>query len=115
MGAEHDEASEGERRRSLGPAGASRSSHGLGPRRRRALFRAWRRGTREMDLLLGRFADAYIETLDDDNLAAFEALLQIPDDELFAWLTDRAPVPAGHDTPLYRAIAAFHATRPAQD
>ena len=91
--------------------GASRSSDGLDPRRRRALFRAWRRGTREMDLLLGRFADAYIATLEDDGLAAFEALLEVPDDELLAWLTGRAPVSANHATPLFNAIAAFHATR----
>jgi antitoxin CptB len=91
--------------------GASRSSDGLDPRRRRALFRAWHRGMRETDLLLGRFADAYIATLDDDGLAAFEALLEVPDDELLAWLTGRAPVSANHATPLYHAIAAFHATR----
>jgi antitoxin CptB len=90
--------------------GASRSSEGLDPRRRRALFRAWHRGMRETDLLLGRFADAYIATLDDEELAAFEALLEVPDDELLAWLTGRAPVDAAHSTPLYRAIAAFHAT-----
>ncbi len=87
--------------------GASRSSDGLDPRRRRVLFRAWRRGTREMDLLLGRFADAYIATLDDDGLAALEALLEVPDANLFAWLTGRAPVEPVHATPLYHAIAAF--------
>ena len=70
---------------------------------------------REMDLLLGRFADAYIDALGDDDLAAFETLLEIPDDELFTWLTARAPVPAGHDTRLYRAIAAFHDARHEQD
>jgi antitoxin CptB len=91
--------------------GASRSIDVLDPRRRRALFRAWHRGMRETDLLLGRFADAYIATLDDDGLAAFEALLEVPDDELLAWLTGRAPVGASHSTTLYHAIAAFHATR----
>ncbi len=95
--------------------GASRSSDGLDPRRRRVLFRAWRRGTREMDLLLGRFADAYIATLDDDGLAALEALLEVPDADLFAWLTGRAPVEPVHATPLYHAIAAFHATHHEQN
>jgi antitoxin CptB len=66
---------------------------------------------RETDLLLGRFADAYIEALGEDDLAAFEALMDVPDGDLFAWLTDRAAVPARYDTPLFRAIAAFHAPR----
>jgi antitoxin CptB len=79
--------------------GPSRSSDGLDPRRRRALFRAWHRGTREMDLLLGRFADTHIAGLDEDDLALFEALMEVPDGDL---------VPAAHATPLYAAIVAFH-------
>jgi len=88
--------------------GSERSSDGLDPRRRRALFRAWRRGTREMDLLLGRFADAHIEALDDHDLADFEALMQVADDELFTWITGRAPPTPEHATPLFEAIVAFH-------
>jgi antitoxin CptB len=43
--------------------GSTRSSDGLDDRRKRLLFRCWHRGTREMDLILGRFADAEIATL----------------------------------------------------
>lgn len=89
--------------------GTARSSDGLDPRRRRALFRAWHRGTREMDLLLGRFADAYIGDLSDADLAHFEALMDAPDRDLFAWVTGREPVAANYATPLYAAIVAFHA------
>ena len=89
--------------------GTSRSSDGLDPRRRRALFRAWRRGTREMDLLLGRFADAYIADLGDADLAQFEALMEVPDRDLFAWVTGREVVPANYATPLHAAIVRFHA------
>ena len=64
--------------------GTARSSDGLDPRRRRALFRAWHRGTREMDLLLGRFADTHIGGLSDRDLADFEALMEVPDPALFA-------------------------------
>jgi antitoxin CptB len=88
--------------------GTARSSDGLDPRRRRALFRAWHRGTREMDLLLGRFADAYIGDLSDTDLAAFEALMEVPDRDLFAWVTGSEAVAANYQTPLYRAIVAFH-------
>ncbi len=88
--------------------GTTRSSDGLDPRRRRALFRAWHRGTREMDLLLGRFADAYIGDLSEPDLADFEALMEVPDRDLFAWVTGREPVAGNYATPLYRAITAFH-------
>lgn len=93
--------------------GTTRTSHGLDPRRRRALFRAWRRGTREMDLLLGRFADSRIATLSEADLADFEALLAVPDDDLFAWLSGRSP--AGTATPVFRAVHAFSAEQAGAD
>jgi antitoxin CptB len=89
--------------------GTSRSSHNLDLRRRRALVRAWRRGTREMDLILGRFADAHIGALSDRDLAEFEALLDVPDPDVFAWVTGTAPPPADYATPLLRALVTFHA------
>ena len=91
--------------------GTERSSDGLDPRRRRALFRAWRRGIRELDLLLGRFADARIATLSDSDLAAFEALLEATDQDVLAWITGAEPVVAEHDTRLLAGIIAFHAGR----
>ncbi|MEL7453523.1 MAG: succinate dehydrogenase assembly factor 2, partial [Pseudomonadota bacterium] len=62
-------------------------------RRRKLRFRAWRRGFREMDLLMGAFADAHIESLDENGLAEFEALLSTPDWEVYAWLIGRKAVP----------------------
>ena len=59
--------------------GSTRSSGGLDDRRKRLLFRCWHRGTREMDLILGRFADAEIANLSDDELAEFEYLMDVPD------------------------------------
>ena len=81
----------------------------LDPRRRRALYRAWHRGTREMDLLLGRFADAHIEKLSDRDLAEFEALIDYPDDELFGWIVRGDPVPEKFATPVLAAIIARYA------
>ena len=63
--------------------GTTRSSADLDPRRRKALFRAWHRGTREMDLILGGFADAFIDTLSDAELTEFERLLGEKLAELF--------------------------------
>ena len=89
-------------------SGTTRTSADLDPRRRRTLYRAWHRGIREMDLIMGRFADAEIGTLSEDELDQFEALIEVPDRDLFKWLTGEAPTPANYDTPVYRRLAAFH-------
>jgi antitoxin CptB len=89
--------------------GSTRSSHDLDPRRRRALFRAWRRGMREMDLILGGFADAHIDELGDHDLADFEALMDVADDVLFTWFTGRDEPAMEYRSPVFRMIAAFHA------
>ncbi len=77
-------------------------------RRRRIRIRAWRRGMREMDILLGGFVDAELENLDAAELSAFEALLDVDDATAFRWFSGAERPPAEHDTPLFRKIAAFH-------
>lgn len=88
--------------------GTMLSSEGLDARRRRILFRVWHRGTREMDLIMGPFADAHLPALTDAELAELEELIDVPDQDLFAWATDAAPIPADHDGPLWRRLKAFH-------
>jgi antitoxin CptB len=92
--------------------GLSRTSDDLDPRRRRVLFRAWHRGTREMDLLLGRFADAEIADLTDADLDVFEQLMEVPDKDLFAWLTGTEPTPENWRGPLFDRIGAFARANP---
>jgi antitoxin CptB len=87
-------------------SGASLSSAGLDARRRRALFRAWRRGMREMDLVLGRFADANLPTMSEAELDQFERLLDLPDAEVFAWIAGDEPTPPAFDTPLFARLRA---------
>ena len=72
--------------------GSTRSSDGLDDRRKRLLFRCWHRGTREMDLILGRFADTEISDLPDADLAELERLLEVPDPDLYAALTGEKPL-----------------------
>ena len=84
--------------------GTTRSSADLDARRRRALFRAWHRGMREMDLILGRFADEEVGTLNEEELRQFEELLEIPDTEIFKWMTEDVKAPENHDTPLLKRI-----------
>lgn len=87
--------------------GSGVSSQGLDARRRRLLFRAWHRGIREMDLVLGRFADAQLAGLSEAELGEFEAWLDIPDQQIFAWVGGQEPVPADIDTSLFRALREF--------
>ncbi len=88
--------------------GTTRSSAGLDERRRRLLYRSWHRGMREMDLVMGRFADATIADLTDAELAQFEALSEMPDPDLYAWICGDAPAPREVDTALFRKLCAFH-------
>jgi len=77
-------------------------------RLRRLRMRCWRRGTKEMDLILGRFADARLEALDTGQIDRFEALLEENDWDLYYWVTGARPAPTAHDA-LVAEIAAFHA------
>ncbi len=91
--------------------GQQSSSAELDPRRRRILFRCWRRGIREVDLLLGSFADARIATLRDAELDELEALMEAPDADLYAWLAGRTAAPDNWNLGVLREIKAFHAVR----
>jgi antitoxin CptB len=88
--------------------GTNLSSEGLDPRRRRLLFRCWHRGIREMDLVLGRFADAQLASLSDGELDEIERWLDVPDQQIFAWVNGMEPVPSNYDTGLFRRLRSFH-------
>ena len=81
-------------------------------RRKKLLFRSWHRGTRELDLIFGSFADAAIETLDERELDDYERLLNLPDTDLMDWMLIGKPVPAEIDGALVRRILAFRQTMP---
>jgi antitoxin CptB len=75
--------------------------------RRKLVFRAWRRGFREMDLLMGSYADQHMAELSDEGVAEFERLLSLPDWEVYAWLVGQKPVPDNHKGPVLDALIAF--------
>lgn len=87
--------------------GTTRSSHGLDDRRKRLLFRCWHRGTREMDLILGRFADAEIANLSDVEMTALEALMELPDPDLYNAFSGHAAIDPAHAGALFERIKAF--------
>ena len=78
-------------------SGTTRSSEGLDPRRRKILFRCWHRGMREVDLLLGQFADARIDELSDDELDQLEQFMEAHDVDIFSWFAGSKPVDPEYD------------------
>ncbi|WP_108660705.1 succinate dehydrogenase assembly factor 2 [Acuticoccus kandeliae] len=88
--------------------GTTRSSADLEPRRKRLLFHAWHRGTREMDLLLGRFADETIDAWTEEEVEQMEALMRVPDTELYRWITEQDEVPPNHRSTVLDRVIAFH-------
>jgi antitoxin CptB len=87
--------------------GTTRSSNGLDDRRKRLLFRCWHRGTREMDLILGRFADAEIGILADLELTQLEALIGLEDPDLYPAFVGEVELPPEFHTPLFERIKSF--------
>ena len=75
-------------------------------KRKQLLFRAWHRGTKEMDLVLGHYADAHLDRMTDRELDQFEALIGLPDHQLYQWVTGREPIPAHYDTAVMREACA---------
>jgi antitoxin CptB len=85
-----------------------RYDQGLDAQRRKLLFRAWHRGMRELDLIMGRFAERTIGELSADELEQFEQLMEVPDRELFAWITGECEVRASYDGALFRRLRDFN-------
>ena len=79
-------------------------------RLKRMRMRSWRRGTKEMDLVLGPYADAALATMSEAELLAFDALLEEHDQDLMAWMLGQKPVPAAHSALIAR-LSSFAETR----
>lgn len=79
-------------------------------RRKRMAMRSWRRGTKEMDLVLGPFADAHLATLDEVDLALYDRLLLENDQDLMAWILGQSAPPPDL-APLLTRVAGFARTR----
>ena len=68
------------------------------------LFRAQRRGFKEVDLIFGAYAGRALAGLDDTGLGQFEALLIAPDQDVYDWLRGAVPVPPEHDNPVFAGL-----------
>lgn len=87
--------------------GITRTSADLDPRRRRILYRCWHRGIREMDLVLGQFAEAEIADLSETELDELERIMAEEDNDLIKWVIGAAPVPERFQTPLFARVATY--------
>lgn len=81
----------------------------LTPQQRRILIRAWRRGLREMDILLGGFVDMHLAHMSDAELNAMEVLLDVPDQILLQALVGQISPPEGLDIVLFERVRLFKA------
>lgn len=68
--------------------------------KRRLYFRAWHRGTRELDLILGTFAEKYLSFLTLQETLAFAEILTISDPEIYGWITETIPIPPEYNHKL---------------
>lgn len=76
-------------------------------RRKRLLYRSWHRGAREMDLLLGRFAEAHLARLSADQLDRYARLLENSDPDIYDWVTGQKAVPPAFDDDVFRMVRRF--------
>jgi antitoxin CptB len=81
-------------------------------RRKKLRFRAWHRGFREADLILGPFADARLAGFGAAELDAFEALIEQPDHDLYGWIVGRDEPPAAFAGAILDDLRAFKQALP---
>jgi len=77
-------------------------------RLKKLTYLSWHRGTRENDFLLGRFADACLKNLTNEDLSLYERLLAQSDPDIYDWITEKQPVPLPELRPLIDKIRAFY-------
>ena len=75
-------------------------------RLKRMAMRSWRRGTKEMDLVLGPYADAMLSAMSRDELNAYDSLLDEGDPDLIAWMLGQKEPPLTHAA-LLKRLATF--------
>jgi antitoxin CptB len=75
--------------------------------RKKLLYRAIHRGCKETDIIIGKFAESEIESLNSSELLDLEKLLEIDDGTIYKWATEKTQIDAEFNTSLWRNIKAF--------
>ncbi|MFZ5914909.1 MAG: succinate dehydrogenase assembly factor 2 [Pseudomonadota bacterium] len=79
----------------------------LEKKRKQLKFRSWHRGMREVDLILGNFADQNLHLFTEDQLLQFEAVLEVEDPVLFGWISRQSLPPEAVKSPVMQMILNF--------
>ena len=84
----------------------------LDNRRKRLIFRSWHRGTREMDLIMGSFAEVNVPAMDEGALDLYEELLHTSDPDVYDWISGQKPVPANRMNPVIEKLLSHNYPAP---
>jgi antitoxin CptB len=76
--------------------------------RKKLKFRSWHRGTREIDLLLGRFADAHLDSFTPEQIDLYDRFLNNSDPDIYNWITRQEPVPPAEDSAVVKLLLDFY-------
>lgn len=87
----------------------------LDNRRKRLIFRSWHRGTREMDLIMGSFAENNVPSMTEAELDLYEELLHTPDPDVYDWVSGQKPVPANVLNPVVEKLLKHDFARSRKD
>lgn len=77
-------------------------------KRKRLIFRSWHRGTREMDLILGSFADLYVPEFSAQDLTLYDEILHHSDPDLYNWISGKEDTPANYRNPVMDKLLAHN-------
>ena len=76
-------------------------------RKKKLIFRSWHRGTKEMDQILGSFANKYVPQLNESELDLYEQLLENSDPEMYDWICGRVEVPANKNSKILEKLLNY--------
>lgn len=76
-------------------------------KRKQLIFRSWHRGTREIDLLLGRFAEVHVPAFGERELELYDRFLKNSDPDIYNWIAGQEPVPPAEDNDVVRLLLSF--------
>lgn len=75
--------------------------------RKKLLYQSHNRGCKEGDLILGKFAQKYLDSMTETELREFEQILQLTDADIYDWYCQKAELPQQHDSKLMRKLLEF--------
>jgi antitoxin CptB len=76
----------------------------LDPFRKKLLWRATHRGIKEMDIVVGGFAETHLASMNQSEIKTFQDILEIADQDLLGWMTRQSDIPADQDSQLLRRM-----------